>query len=162
MGADIYLRSFDEQIKAAAERAIAGSEDDPNAAIAAAYEAMAETGGYFRDPYNQTGLLTALGLDWSRDVGPMLNADRELPVEGAHHLFVEIKNRPVAPAMVEDVLAGRVFHHAFELLQQLGFEETRDLPSAPELEAHLSKRRARLMALLERSIALGEPLVCSI
>ena len=120
MGADIYLQSFYEQIKAAAERAVAGLEDDPMAAIGATYEAMAETGGYFRDPYNQTGLVTAIGMDWWRDVGPMLNTESKLPVEGAHHLLVEIKTRPIAPAMVEDVLDGRVLHPFDERMRELG------------------------------------------
>jgi hypothetical protein len=194
MGADISLRSVvtEDVHKAvmhevmaeaegkAADRALTGPE--LILVLNECYERLAETGGYFRDPYNESGLLPALGMDWGRDVGPMLNENGELPIDGAHHLLAEITARPITPAMVDDVFAGRGTPHpmvAFmrQVHEELGadvriqgfVEEMRpgEPPRVGVLDEvgfaqHLTKRRARLMALLRRSIELEEPLECSL
>jgi hypothetical protein len=72
MGADISLRSVltDEVHKAILERvaienhrSIKTSADVLQVAEAI-YTALAETGAYFRDPYNRFGLLPMLGMSW--------------------------------------------------------------------------------------------------
>jgi hypothetical protein len=82
MGADIYLRSIatEEVQKAIVDDLVAADVDrtDPHARFAAIgqyYERLAETGGYFRDPYNESALLPALGMEWVSDVGPMLDVE---------------------------------------------------------------------------------------
>jgi hypothetical protein len=189
LGADIYLRSVATD---AVQEAVCQSLMPPGGTIIAPaevisalnqyYERLAETGGYFRDPYNESGLLPALGMDWGRDVSPLLDSARTLPIAGARHLLVEIEQRPITPAMVEEILAGRGTPHpmvAFmrRIREEFGddlhiaglVEKTRpDEPLRPgQFDAqgfmrHLIKRRARLMRLLRRSIEQNEPLLCNL
>ena len=160
MEADIYLRSIaTDKVQQDVVTATVGTnphvgEREGAERLNAYYEQLAETGGYFRDPYNESSMLHAIGMDWSRDVTPLLNEKAELSIEGARHLLVEIEARPISLGMVEDVLRREGF-------------STHKIPGRAGLDAegfakHLNKRRDRLMALLRRSIELNEPLECSL
>lgn len=188
MGADIYLRSVaTDAVQEAVHQSLLpeGTTIAPTGLINIAnqyFERLAETGGYFRDPCNESGLLPALGMDWGRDVSPLLDSACMLPIAGARHLLAEIEQRPITPAMIEDVFADRGTPHPMvKLMRQMRAESGDDghvaglveevrpgKPSRPgQLDAqgfmrHLIKRRARLMALLRRSIELNEPLLCSL
>jgi hypothetical protein len=165
MGCDISLRSvFTEDVMNEALRK-AGESNDPGKFYA---EALA-TGGYFREAYNRYSLIAALGMDWNEDVGPLLNDKGELSIAGARHLLAELEVRPVSPAMVDDVCAGRSrLHPGVRVMQeQLGELAENAVPGPQEGDQafftdHLIKRRELLMALLRRSIELNEPLECSL
>src|SRR5258708_6958470 len=96
--------------------------------------ALMATGGYYRQPYNCSGLLPVLGLSWDDDIFPMLDHKRMLPIDGARHFLTALECRPISPSDVED--AG----------------------DPVEMTAHWTKRREILMALLRRSIETNEPL----
>src|SRR5437660_1292494 len=67
---------------------------DPIDVIDRYYKQAMATGGYFRDPYNIYSLISALGLSWAEDVGPLLNEWGELPITGARHFLAELERRP--------------------------------------------------------------------
>jgi hypothetical protein len=176
MGVDIYLRSVmtDDVFESTLKDLMAGrdgltSRSEILETLNQYYERLAETGGYFRDPYNESGLFHAIGMQWSRDVGPMLN-NGELSIDGARHLLAELDRRPIAPAMADDVLAGRgtpdpiVEWMRNEAAAELsaGFVHPAGNLDAAGFTRHLIKRRKRLMVLLRRSIELEEPLECSL
>jgi hypothetical protein len=167
MGVDIELRSvFTEDVVDAALAKARRDASNPREYGRAIHDAYTATGGYFRDPYNESGLFHALGMDWSKDVGPMLTDDEgswRLPIPAARHLLAELQAKPLTPAMVEDVFTGRAKRGAMltilaDALGEPDYEEPSPEQIA-EMTAWLIKKRATLMALLRRSIDLNEPLL---
>lgn len=155
MGADIYLQSksdaqkqlWEPRFHAAVRKrdaALNGSvkHAEYQAEVETAYDAMYSV-GYFRDSYNPSNLLSKLGLSWSRDVGPMLNDDNYLSLSGARQLRMWVAQNPINERAVrESVCEG---------------EETFE-----ECMEYFEHKRKQLLALLDESIRLGEPLYMSI
>jgi hypothetical protein len=163
MGADISLRSVltDEVHRAIVERAVDQTKN-PVDAIQAAYDALEATGAYFRDPYHGLGLLQVLDMDWSRDFGPLLSDDRTLSVEAARHFLAELEQRPITSERIDDAI-DRPSAGLPAWMEKHGLQEPPDDGiDRAALLAGLDNKRSQLMALLRRSIELGEPLVCDI
>jgi hypothetical protein len=168
MGVDIELRSVltAEVHEAIVERALAqlpkpDSIEDFERIAQASYDAVAATGAYFRDPYNRFGLLPVLGMDWLDDVGPLLSADELLSIEGARHLLVEIERRPVTSEAIADALDGPGDPMTAWMEKHGAAKPAADIDRGAVFDFLIEKRR-QLMALLRRSIELGEPLHCSL
>lgn len=154
MGADVYLNSvhkpaydkfepiFREAVRL--RRAYKGTDTAKSkrlqAAVDKAYDGMYGS-GYFRDNYNGYGLFAQLGLSWWRDVVPML-MDGQLPVECARSLRQRVADAPL------DLTSAR------EVAKRQGDPE----PTTAEYE----EWRGRLLAILDRSIELEEPLEMSL
>jgi hypothetical protein len=183
MGADITLRSAlsDEEQEAIVDRVMDDFDSARSIdAMQAVYDALLATGAYFRDPYHRYGLFAVLGMDWSRDVGLLLDAERRLPVMAARQLLLELGSRAITMQAIEDAqhreatgieaIIERAQEQAAQELdhsswpahvrpQQMRHERE---VSPEEYMAHLIRRRQLLMALLRRSIELNEPLHCDL
>ena len=109
----------------------------------------------------------AMGLSWPRTVGGMLNSEGYLPVERARELLAMIEARP----LTKERLTQHYFDHITHSVEQHPitgwlFRSLRELtPPPPDFDylvAFLRQRRTELIALLKKSIALNEPLLCSL
>jgi hypothetical protein len=187
MGADIYLESvwdpwfaaFEATEKARAKALAADwkTADDIRRAVDRLYDAYRSSGGYFRNGYNSGDVMWAMGLSWTETVRPMLDAKERLPVGRARELVAMMEARP----LTREGVARHIFAHMTDgvephpvtgrLFQKMQDEadKTMGLPPQPALPpdfdhlfAFLSKRREDLLAILRKSIALDEPLLCSI
>lgn len=148
MGADIYLKSiFDKneaEIKPLLDAAVqrrdnATTDTEREAAqqeVAKYYDALYAK-GYFRDSYNDTSLFWLYGKSWWQ-----LNYDDGgyLPIEEARRLLADLKIVGINEAVFHERFGGR----------------------APKWREYFEKKRAHLIALLEQSIELNEPLYCSV
>lgn len=153
MGADIYLMSAYEPIRQrwqpvfdAAVRERDRTKDEfkrliAQKAINDAYNAMYSAEGYFRDNYNEYGLFAQLGLSWWSDVLGLLDKGL-LPICSAKHLRQHVAATPL------DISPARL------IAQKQG-------DPAPT-EAEYERMRSDLLALLDQSIRLNEPLRCSL
>ena len=92
MGADIYLNSVWEPFFAEYERRTERRRREPSET----YEAFRSSGGYFRNAYNSSDIMWAMGLSW-RHVQTMLDAEHRLPIERARDLLALIETRPLTP-----------------------------------------------------------------
>lgn len=154
MGADLYLKSVHDaqreawewKFKEAVKKRDKYPEHDKrhikyHQEVREAYAQMYGA-GYFRDPYNPYGLFAQLGISWWQDVCPMLDADGYLPLHEAR------------------LLAQRVAFARLDLSEAkacaLKYNQT-----PPSIEDY-EKDRRDLLTLLDQSIALGEPLYCSL
>lgn len=111
MGVDIELKSVFEPWLTAFEasergKAIVETSDNSIRAMEQIYEAYRSSGGYFRNGYNAGDVMWAMGLSWDGTVGPMLDADKWLPVARARELVALIEARPLT--------CERVARHVFE------------------------------------------------
>jgi hypothetical protein len=188
MGADIYLESVRNPWFAAFEaseeargRPIIGdfkTVDDIKHAVERVYDAYRSSGGYFRNGYNSGDVMWAMGLSWTETVGAMLDANKErLPVDRARELVAMIEARP----LTRERVARHFFEHMTDgvkphpvtgpLVQLMQDEADKAMGISPQpmlppdfdhLFAFLSKRREDLLAILRKSIALDEPLLCSL
>ena len=153
MGADIYLESinnacrekWEPKFKAAIVKRNALPRDSKEAKAAQREADQAYNGmfsdGYFRDSYNGYGLFAQTKLSWWRDVVPMLR-DGYLPIDQAQLLHAR-----VAEAKLDLASARKV-----------AMEQEEPSPRLEEYEV----LRNKLLAILELSIKLGEPLCCSL
>jgi len=110
--------------------------------------------GYFRDSYNESSLLSQLGLSWSSDIGSRLNEKSCLSVEDCKWLLYEINNRRIGESVTEEPVMSR-------LLSVLGMEKTDTSLDAERLE-YFVKKKSNFTNLLLDAIELDEPLYCSI
>ena len=144
MGADIYLKSkFDAnnaKWKPLFDNAVKRRDALPRGS-AQAGEIQKEVHelygrmyevGYFRDPYNDGMFLGKIGLSWWNDVVPMLDKDGFMPIEAAKNFREQVATYPL-----------------------LGCRRS-------ESRAYFEKCRAALVALLDESIRLNEPLLMSL
>jgi hypothetical protein len=172
MGVDIYLNSIFEpwakmhppersNRRLSAEEVIQALEER--------FEQARSSGGYYRNAYNDTDVMWAMGMAWSEDVGKKLDSKRRLPVAAARELIDKIEARPLT--------RERVARHIFEHMSD-GFVDhpiTGDMKrrdahingplEPPDLDAqgaYLNTRRDQLLAILRKSVELGEPLKCSL
>lgn len=152
MGADVYLRSVFDANKKKAEpkfkRAVAARDKAPKGPARDKAQERVDAAfgelfgpGYFRDPYNGTTFLDKLDLSWWVDIVPRLN-DGKLPIDQARWFINELRTRTLDDAKMLEVTAP-----------DSTLEETRKF---------YEKDRADLIALLEKSIELDEPLDCSL
>ena len=150
MGVDIYLPSIYEPFVANEDNFRPVAAGDPVRYINAMFDRMRASGGYFRNGYNSGDVMWAMGLSWEGDVGPMLDEGHCLPIGRARELVALIEARPLTHERL-----GKVY------LEEL----TDGIEPHPDFEAwarFARERRAQLLALLQKSIELGEPLRCSL
>jgi hypothetical protein len=92
MGMDIYLKSILDPDDGPAHERVAYiakkvADDNPARFLDACWEILAETGGYYREGYNNFGLFTVLGLSWDDVIQVLDRPSRTLPVGHAQHLL---------------------------------------------------------------------------
>jgi hypothetical protein len=104
MGLDMWLPSkFDYNSEQHVDRVLDGLKGG-----VCWYEALQDTGGYYREAYNGSGLLSLLGISWSKIMDDLPDRNRLPPVH-ARHLLAELEAKPFTPAML---LAERHAHPA--------------------------------------------------
>jgi hypothetical protein len=120
--------------------------------LTAAVQQYDRTGGYYRESYSlgdwRGDLLGTLGLGWSAILDDLPSDERGCRVmspEYARHLLAELGMRPVTPAMMEARCISRGVKPAAAEMR----EATKELETL----------RAGLMALLQKAVDLGEPLI---
>lgn len=157
MGADIYLRSVNDRCKAAwksaFEAAVKERDRHPrgSAEAGAAQEKVSEAysgmyaEGYFRDSYNSYGLFAQTELSWWRDVVPMLDDEGRLPLDRAAEFREMVASAKLDTSRAEQVAAA----------------QKDDAPEGGWV-AYYERDRAALLALVDLSIKLGEPLEMSL
>jgi hypothetical protein len=154
MGAELYLDSI---LKPFFESCGAPTAEDAEV-----------SGGYFRNSYNGTDVMWAMGLSWWGLVLPMLDENGFLPIVCARELVAMIEARPLtrealARHFLENVVDGDNKHPISSLvvhdLMNAAISVPKTLP--PEFESFalfLVKKRTDLLAFLKKSIALDEPI----
>ena len=171
MGVDIYLNSVWEPWWANnKERLLIAPNTDAisdvsviSVAATLMYDEMRASGAYFRNGYNSSDVMWAMGLSWPHTVGGMVDSEGYLPVERARELLATIEARPLTKERLTQHYKHKVEQHPITgwLFQSLG-----GLPTVPpdfdNLAVLLRRRRKELIAILKKSIALNEPLLCSI
>jgi hypothetical protein len=179
MGVDIYLESIFAPFLEAYEKELdlrpppqINSLDDVYRASNAFFDDYRASGGYFRNGYNSGDVMWAMGLDWLDDVGARLDADSRLPIAQASEVVALIESRPltregVASHFLRHMTNGREEHPVTGPIvacanETLGNSEPMLPPEFDQIFAFLNDRRDELLALLRKSIALNEPLVCSL
>jgi hypothetical protein len=157
MGADIYLESVNNACHSKWERkfdaavakrnqAVRGSalEKELQKKVDEAYNGMFGQ-GYFRDCYNGYGLFAQMSRSWWADVVPMLDDDNYLPINKVRELRDRVAAEPLNLASAKKVA-----------------REQKDKAPACGWKAHYESWRKELLDILDQSIALGEPLRCSL
>jgi hypothetical protein len=178
MGADLYLNSVwkpwwannNERVLNTPKIDATSDASSISAAATKMYDEMRASGGYFRNGYNSGDVMWAMGLSWPFTVGEMLDSEGYLPVERARELLAMIEARP----LTKEKLTHHYFDHmtneqhpitgwiARSLGQGNNIVLPAPLPDFDCLAALLQQRRTELIALLKKSIALNEPLLCSV
>jgi hypothetical protein len=175
MGVDLYLNSVwepwcaDNMERVLNEPDVETTSDAASNAAAASkmFDEMRASGAYFRNGYNSGDVMWAMGLSWPHTVGGMLDSEGYLPVKRARELLAMIEARP----LTKERLTQHYFDHITQGVEQHPitgwlFRRLRGLPTLPPnfetFAAFLRQRRTELIALLEKSVALNEPLLCSV
>ena len=175
MGVDLYLNSVwepwcaDNMERVLNEPNVETTSDAASNAAAASkmFDEMRASGAYFRNGYNSGDVMWAMGLSWPHTVGGMLDSEGHLPVKRARELLAMIEARP----LTKERLTQHYFDHITQGVEQHPitgwlFRRLRGLPTLPPnfetFTAFLRQRRTELIALLEKSVALNEPLLCSV
>src|SRR5262249_34565343 len=112
VGANIYLKSVwepwwkknEKRLKRFCDKTVNPADD-----VNAMFDDMRTSGGYFRNGYNDSDIMWAMGLSW-HTVGEMLDADGYLPVERARELLAMIEAR----GLTKERLAQHYFDHVME------------------------------------------------
>jgi hypothetical protein len=180
MGVDLFLNSVWEPWWADnMERVLNAPDIDPTSEAASItpaasqmYDEMRASGGYFRNGYNSGDVMWAMGLSWPHTVGDMLDSEGYLPVERARELLAMIEARPLTKERLTqhylDHMTNGVEQHPVAGLLVWSLQEEMNItlqsppPDFDRLAAFLRQRRTELIALLKNSIALDEPLLCSV
>lgn len=168
MGADIYLNSvfnpnharhskaYVEAVNERDELLKAGKDDEARRIqrerVVPAYGAMYAM-GYYRDSYNESSLLSFLGLSWWQlcreiDSRQGYNDDGTVSVPEMQAFLRTLQRTPVTDQRVTDFLASNG--------RGLGW-----LGSPEKTKAYFEAKHKALCALLEQAIALDEGLVFS-
>jgi hypothetical protein len=172
MGADLYLESITHTQDAnEIARSPAPKHLGPVERIEYHFDVLRACGGYFRNGYNAGDVMYAMGMSWD-DVGRMLDDEYHLPIACARELLATIKERPmtrerVARHVLENMMDGKHGDPATAWVQDImqditGEDQKPAPPDIDELHGFLSKRYGELVAILEKSIELNEPLLCSL
>jgi hypothetical protein len=168
MGVDITLNSIWEPFfknfeSSVAERRMkrdiqrAMEAGDMEKAIQLPFDLFRASGGYFRNAFNGSDVMQAIGLSWDT-VFEMLDAERRLPVERARKLIDMIEARPLDRRQY----ACHLMNYGNGPLQKMTDEAMGKPSPLPDLDlafAFVSERREQLLAILRKSIELNEPLV---
>ncbi len=164
MGADLYIKKlykpnvekyepvFNEAV--ARRNALKVKEGDPkyDAAqreVSKAYAKMYSQ-GYFRDPYNGSGLFSWLVLSWWQDVSNKLtDSDGVMSVENAKKLLEKVRKAKMRPVTAETLKEARC--------------EVDDGENSPaSWQKSILEHRMELEKFLETAIELNEPIDCSL
>jgi len=89
---------------------------------------------YFRDSYNPSSVMWALGLSWWTDVIPMLDDEGNLSSEKVEELVSMIKDRTINLRSDQEEIG----------------------------EEYFSERKEALLKFLQQSVSRGEPVECSL
>jgi hypothetical protein len=174
MGADMYLESVLEPFL----ETYSGPRKDlhPANALAEIFRALAASGGYFRNGYNCGDIMWAMGLSWSA-VGDMLDEQHYLPIDRAKELIAMVEGRPFTEEMVARHYLQNLMEEsghpvsgpAIKALQRAEPDTQSidgvEIPEPPDFMVvfdFVTGKREELLALLRKSIALNEPLRCSV
>jgi hypothetical protein len=183
MGADIYLDSVLKKHKRdlnKLKKRIETELEKPGAARALwrehgiapqdiMWSAMRSTGGYLRNGYTvNADVMFAMGLDWHGTVLPMLDDKSYLPIAKARELLDLIAARPITKATAG---AQYLKEHPVQIgfrknpLIYPGDDEPLEIKTPPLIGYELwlqemNARRDALIAILNKSIELNEPLCC--
>jgi hypothetical protein len=128
------------------------------------YRRLEMSGGYFRNAYNESDVMWSLGLSWEM-VRAMLDADHRLPIAKAKELLALLEaHTPDKQAYVH-----MLDHHSHPTARMLAdlVEQATDVRREVSFEYdalfdHVVRKYRTLLALLRKSIALNEPLRCSL
>lgn len=114
------------------------------------YNAMYnEDAGYFRDSYNASSVLWAIGLSWWGDVGSMLNTRGNLTPQKARELVVLIKSKKMKPITKKYL--------------QKQHAQVDDGENSPVVwRKYYQEKRQKLIDFLNLAIRLRTPVHCSI
>lgn len=121
--------------------------------------------GYFRDNYNDSCVLWALGLSWGDDVWPRLDEERFLLPEQVKWLLGEIRSREVEiPQNIQADMGHTVALVNYHLTEsdEIKGEIKMVWHTIEDWQDDYQRRRERMIAFLERAIAMDEPIACSI
>jgi hypothetical protein len=134
----------------------------------------------FRNSYNDSDVMWAMGLSWRDTVRPILDADGRLPVQRARELLALIEEHPLTDPWLTEHYVQRVGTGGnepptAELVAVSDWEVPEGMRTqlrlppglrlGPPIDVwaeFLQKRRDELIAILRKSIELDEPLVCSL
>lgn len=159
MGADLYIKSLWEpnykRNLPKFERAVAkrnkckgdSPEYDKAQADVMKYADLMNSIGYFRDSYNSTSVLWRLGLSWWQDVKP--NEDGCISIADAKKLLVHVRNAPLQAVTRQWLLDNHC---------KVGDGKS----SVEGWNEYYREKRERLIAFLEKSIELNEPIEASL
>lgn len=146
MGADLFIMSiFDknrEKYQAEFDRAVERRNAETDAAkkekhqkkVAILWDKMYSSKGYYRDSYNSSNLLWALGLDYWIWLEGLLDDDRKMSVENMIYVVSEIKKRDI----------------------------TQDKERSKDVLIYLKNKKKELLQFLQLAIEMDEPIKCSI
>lgn len=179
MGADIYLNSAFEASKAQYQPIFDAAVearnrklqelgnvplDHPTIAplqekVTDAYEALFST-GYFRDSYNDSNFLWTRDLSWWADVGEMLDGEGYLPIDKTKELRERILAAPaLTTEFVREHVEARRKRNADNGWGEFKPASDEDVEAWREFWV---EQQEKLIALIDQSIALDEPLLCSV
>jgi hypothetical protein len=169
MGADLYLESLWEPFIKQYEKRERPNVDGPDATLAAVgdiFEDFRSSGGYFRNGYNAGDVMFAMGLSWYGTVLPMLDDSGHLPIDQARKLLAMIEERPLtgerlSQHYLEHMCNDADPHPEFGRLRQHDPEPWVP-PDFENWAQFLRQRHEQLIVILRKSIALNEPLLCSL
>lgn len=165
MGVDLYLNSiwepFIDSHQGELKRLSVGGIE----AAAAWFDKCQSCGGYFRNAYNAYDFMWAIGLSWS-DVEEMLDPEDSLPIDRARALLDLVEARPLMRERLsrhyKELNDGNRLH---PVVKALGFTGAMPVPMPLDFESFcllVGKRREQFLAILNKSLQLGEPLECSL
>jgi hypothetical protein len=172
VGADLYLNSVWDAWRAKNQELFrnapaSDATSDDASTNGKMFDEIRASGGYFRNSYNSDDVMWAMGLSWPDTVGVLLDSEGYLAVERTRELLAMIAARPLTKERLTQHYFDYIIHGIEQhpitgwLFQSLG-----GLPTVPpdfdNLAVLLRRRRKELIAILKKSIALNEPLLCSV
>ena len=165
MGADIYLRSVSDAVRAEwqpkfsaavaardakyRENDLRCPEDDPlQVEVTRCYDKLFSE-GYFRDSYNSTSLFHLLGLSWWREDG--IDSQGHMHPPAMLALIAKLESKTITDEMMSEWA-----RHADAKIEPEGDN------SIASWKKMFVDKQTRLIALLKRAVELNEPLYCSV
>ncbi len=162
MGADIYVMS-EWNAREGALQARLDAIDENNVLDSArrVFEVTKEVcaGCYFRDASNAANLLSRVGLSWKRDIVPLLDGNGNLPLE-----HVKWLRNILATSKLDQFCADDTGYDLRRLTEDIEeqFGAIHDESAGEVPQQVFEGKRDQLLAVLDTSLKLGEPLYCSI
>jgi hypothetical protein len=127
---------------------------------------MEAGGSYFRNGRNVGDVMWAMGLSWEDTVGPMLDESEHLPVERARELVSVIEARPFTKEYLTrfylEHMTGDTDPHPLQRAAQrllFGHVPAITMVSFEVWAPTVQRKREMLLAILNKSIELNEPLL---